>query len=86
MIGRWPFRLSEDVAEAPLSTIWKATLWLEARFHKEPTPLEAVLISQHYEIMSAHREVREDLRLVELLLGHARYWASLTANHQLQRR
>ncbi len=40
----------------PLSTLWKAALWLEKRYREEALPS---LIAQHYEVMGDDSEVGE---------------------------
>ena len=77
--------LEEEKRErVPLSLIWKATLWLEGRYRQEGRLTLPFLIAQHYGLMAAHPEAREDPHLVELLMGHFRHWEALGKNEQAE--
>lgn len=74
------YELSQALAEkerCPLSILWKAALWLEKQYRKGGSLTIPPLIAQHYEILGAHPDVREDPYLVALLRAHADYWANL---------
>lgn len=74
----------ENRKRLPLALLWKATLWLEGRYRQEARPTLPLLIAQHYGLMAAHPEARENPHLVELLMEHFRHWEGLGRSEHIE--